>query len=124
MAFRKDFLWGGACAANQFEGAWNVDGKGISVPDLCTNGTKRNPKCITTEIRETDFIQVMRQLIFIIITKRILPFLRRWDSEFSEHRSTGRGFIQQEWKKSRTKRGLSSMKMFLKNVRNTGLNHW
>ena len=36
MAFRKDFLWGGACAANQFEGAWNVDGKGISVPDLCT----------------------------------------------------------------------------------------
>lgn len=32
MAFRKDFLWGGACAANQFEGAWNVDGKGISVP--------------------------------------------------------------------------------------------
>ena len=30
MAFRKDFLWGGACAANQFEGAWNVDGKGIS----------------------------------------------------------------------------------------------
>ena len=27
MAFRKDFLWGGACAANQFEGAWNVDGK-------------------------------------------------------------------------------------------------
>lgn len=26
--FRKDFLWGGATAANQFEGAWNVDGKG------------------------------------------------------------------------------------------------
>ena len=26
--FRDDFLWGGACAANQFEGAWDVDGKG------------------------------------------------------------------------------------------------
>lgn len=25
--FRKDFLWGGATAANQFEGAWDVDGK-------------------------------------------------------------------------------------------------
>ncbi|WP_158399679.1 family 1 glycosylhydrolase, partial [Faecalibacterium prausnitzii] len=24
--FRDDFLWGGACAANQFEGAWDVDG--------------------------------------------------------------------------------------------------
>ena len=32
-----------------------MDGKGISVPDLCTNGTKRNPKCITTEIRENRF---------------------------------------------------------------------
>ena len=31
--FRDDFLWGGACAANQFEGAWDVDGKGPSVPD-------------------------------------------------------------------------------------------
>ncbi len=26
--FKKDFLWGGATAANQYEGAWNVDGKG------------------------------------------------------------------------------------------------
>ena len=23
MGFREDFLWGGATAANQFEGAWN-----------------------------------------------------------------------------------------------------
>lgn len=74
MAFRKDFLWGGACAANQFEGAWNVDGKGISVPDLCTNGTKRNPKCITTEIRENRFYQVMRQLIFTSLQRGYCPF--------------------------------------------------
>ena len=33
MGFRKDFLWGGACAANQCEGAWNVDGKGLSITD-------------------------------------------------------------------------------------------
>ena len=50
MSFRKDFLWGGACAANQFEGAWDVDGKGVSVPDLCTNGTKDCPKSITTKV--------------------------------------------------------------------------
>ena len=35
--FRGDFLWGGACAANQFEGAWNVDGKGDSVEDHCSS---------------------------------------------------------------------------------------
>ena len=31
MAFPKDFLFGGATAANQYEGAWNVDGKGESL---------------------------------------------------------------------------------------------
>ncbi|WP_455648178.1 glycoside hydrolase family 1 protein [Lonepinella koalarum] len=30
------FLWGGAWAANQVEGAWNVDGKGLSVADVAT----------------------------------------------------------------------------------------
>lgn len=34
--FPEDFLWGGATAANQFEGAWNVDGKGPSVIDGLT----------------------------------------------------------------------------------------
>ncbi|EME7221468.1 glycoside hydrolase family 1 protein [Enterococcus faecium] len=32
--FPKDFLWGGAIAANQAEGAWNVGGKGLSVADV------------------------------------------------------------------------------------------
>ncbi len=34
--FPKDFLWGGAIAANQVEGGWNVDGKGLSVADIAT----------------------------------------------------------------------------------------
>ncbi|MBO0453758.1 glycoside hydrolase family 1 protein [Candidatus Enterococcus murrayae] len=32
--FPKDFLWGGAIAANQAEGAWNIGGKGLSVADV------------------------------------------------------------------------------------------
>lgn len=35
----SDFLWGGAVAANQCEGAWNVDGKGISTADCMTVGS-------------------------------------------------------------------------------------
>jgi len=31
--FPENFLWGGAVAANQVEGAWNEDGKGMSVAD-------------------------------------------------------------------------------------------
>ena len=26
MRMKEGFLWGGATAANQYEGAWNVDG--------------------------------------------------------------------------------------------------
>ena len=36
MSFPKGFLWGGAVAANQIEGAWNEDGKGWSVEDVVT----------------------------------------------------------------------------------------
>lgn len=50
--FRKDFLWGGATAANQYEGAWDVDGKGVSIPDLCTNGTHTVPKRVTDGFEE------------------------------------------------------------------------
>lgn len=34
MKFPDNFLWGGTIAANQCEGAWNEDGKGMSVADV------------------------------------------------------------------------------------------
>ena len=39
MSFPKDFLWGGATAANQYEGGWNEDGKGPSILDASTAGS-------------------------------------------------------------------------------------
>ena len=32
--FPKDFLWGGAFAANQMEGAYDVGGKGLCIADI------------------------------------------------------------------------------------------
>lgn len=32
--FKEGFLWGGATAANQFEGGWNEGGKGLSTADV------------------------------------------------------------------------------------------
>ena len=52
---RKDFLWGGAIAANQAEGAWNVDGKGASVSDHCTGGSHTVPKRVTVGIEPGTF---------------------------------------------------------------------
>ena len=36
MGFQQGFLWGGAVAANQLEGAWDEAGKGLSVADVAT----------------------------------------------------------------------------------------
>lgn len=45
--FRDDFLWGGATAANQLEGGYDADGKGLSVPDIMTGGTVDTPRLVT-----------------------------------------------------------------------------
>lgn len=55
MAFPKDFLWGGAIAANQAEGGWQEGGKGISCPDICTGGSHTQSKRITPELEEGTF---------------------------------------------------------------------
>ena len=39
MSFPEGFLWGGAIAANQCEGAYQEDGKGLSVADFMEHGT-------------------------------------------------------------------------------------
>lgn len=39
---RKDFLWGGATAANQCEGAYNVGRRGLANVDVIPHGEKRN----------------------------------------------------------------------------------
>lgn len=41
--FPTDFLWGGATAANQTEGAWDTDGKGPSIQDYLPEGAIKPP---------------------------------------------------------------------------------
>lgn len=41
MPLQKDFLWGGALAANQCEGAWNEAGRGLSNADVLPYGPDR-----------------------------------------------------------------------------------
>lgn len=48
------FLWGGAIAANQVEGAWNEDNKGESISDHITAGTKTSPRIFTRELRSDE----------------------------------------------------------------------
>ena len=55
MSLRKDFLWGGAVAANQLEGAWNIDGKGVSIMDVMSAGAYQKKRVITDGIEDGIF---------------------------------------------------------------------
>lgn len=52
MQFRDDFLWGGATAANQMEGAYQADGKGLSIADVEKGARHGVPREIHDSVHE------------------------------------------------------------------------
>ena len=46
----QNFMWGGALAANQFEGGYDKGGKGLSVIDVMTSGAHGKARQITESI--------------------------------------------------------------------------
>ncbi|HHV11407.1 MAG TPA: family 1 glycosylhydrolase [Clostridiales bacterium] len=51
-SFPKNFLWGGATAACQCEGGWDKGGKGASLYDHITAGSRTKARVLTKEIRQ------------------------------------------------------------------------
>ena len=47
MRLSEEFLWGGAVAAHQLEGAWREGKKGLSIADVMTAGAHGIPRRIT-----------------------------------------------------------------------------
>lgn len=52
MAFKDGFLWGGATAANQYEGGYREGGKGISIIDVERGSVKGVPRVIDDRVLE------------------------------------------------------------------------
>ena len=53
--FPKNFLWGGATAANQVEGAWDLNGKGPNLADAMVAGSHKVERKITLDINEDKY---------------------------------------------------------------------
>lgn len=52
MGFPNNFLWGGATAANQYEGGYQEGGRGLSCLDTISAGSVKKPRLITVRDRK------------------------------------------------------------------------
>lgn len=61
---KNKFLWGGALAAHQCEGAWDINGKGISIMDVMSAGSKDIDREIHKEVHEDGYYPSHRAIDF------------------------------------------------------------
>ena len=109
MPFKKDFLWGGAVAANQCEGAWDVDGKGISCSDICTTGSAKQSKRITPELEPGTLYPSHEAIDFYHHYAEDIALFAEMGFRCSVFLSTGHAFIRPVRKLSPMKRAWNFM---------------
>ena len=129
LQFPDGFLWGGATAANQCEGAYNEDGRGLANVDVVPIGPDRHA-IITGQKKMFDFEEG-----YFYPAKDGIDMYHRYKEDialFGEmgfktefvflllgHGSSHKGM---NW--SQTKRDYSSMKTSLRNVTSMALSPW
>ena len=60
MTFPKDFLWGGATAANQYEGGYDQGGRGLSTQDVRKAGSRTKKRTVTYLDRDGNLKEATR----------------------------------------------------------------
>ena len=78
--FPEGFLWGGALAANQCEGAWNVGGKGLTVADCATYKPHVDPKDYKAQVGMTS-----EQVAAAVASDDEHEYPRRHGNDFYHH---------------------------------------
>lgn len=73
--FPKDFMWGGAVAANQLEGAYDIDGKGLCIADI---NEFRDDVDITKKYNE----EVSSTFVKEALESKTRIFPKRWGIDF------------------------------------------
>ena len=111
--FPKNFLWGGATAANQCEGAYLEDGKGLDIQDVTPKGIV-GPR---TEVPTEDNMKLVA-IDFYHRYKEDIKLFAEMGLRFFGCQLPGAAFFQWEMKSSQMKKGLRFMMRYLTNATN------
>lgn len=137
MKFPEGFLWGGAIAANQAEGAWNVDGKGMSVADVASYRPNLDVKDYVSQwhIGPEDISKAMstddvvyypkrRGIDFYHRYREDIAMLAEWDSNHSGFLLHGHVSSPMGLRRNRMRQVLLTMKKSSGACVSTALNRW
>ncbi len=112
----QNFMWGGALAANQFEGGYEKGGKGLSVIDVMTSGAHGKARRITESIDLNRYYPNHEGIdFFIIVIRKILPCLKKMGLKCLRTSIRGRVFFRMGMKMCQIKRLLPFMIVSLMN---------
>ena len=119
MGFPKGFLWGGAIAANQAEGAYLEDGKGLTTVDMIPHGEKR------MYVKLGDMYPVKLIDGENYPSHEAIDFYHRYQEDIKLFAEMGFKTFRTSiaWARSLMKLEFHSILIYLRNVKNTGLNH-
>ena len=137
--FPADFLWGGATAANQFEGGWQDGGRGPATSDTAVAIDPKDRKTALDFTAPMSTDKVLAALndaegryaipsvgvpTSIIATKKILRYMQKWDSRRFDCRLLGHVSFLMGMMRYPMKLAYNSMMQCLMNYANTILNRW
>ena len=106
-------------SANQCEGAYNEDGKGLSIQDVLPHGIK-GPR---TEAPTEDNMKLVG-IDFTTITKKISSCLQRWDLRYSVLPLPGAGSFPKGDEETPNEAGLKFYDDLFDECRKYGIEPW
>ena len=81
--FPKNFLWGGATAANQLEGAWNVGGKGLTTAEVVKKAENRQEFSMNAVTKETLATAIADKTDKLYPKRRGIDFYHRYKEDIA-----------------------------------------
>lgn len=106
----KDFLWGGASAANQMEGGYDLDGRGMSIADVFMFYEKKERHLAKKELtieeikklkeNKSNNFPKRRGNDFYHHYQEDIALLAKWELKLLECHLAGRGFSHEGTRKN------------------------